>query len=557
MSANGQRPASSRSVSPAPNRNPPASTRSISPYSRVMNPAQVPAVGRSIMIGSQSMVQPPPTQPSMMVGSQRSLSPVIVNQTMMGSVPVLTSAQPRSLSPAPRVPAPVGASQVISSQRMPGREVARRTVGHSVGAGVVVSERIIRTTRTEGRRVVTSRSVSPAPRPPSPPAQEPVLFDSDDFLQVEEAYEQEPEPYIPEPPRPTAADLIPYETVVEAKPMILQKRAHTEPALTHVWVVLIVGGGILFLITVVPVWNALNLLDNKHYLAWCGPHVPTYALFFFAIIHFVFLTTIFGVGARGRRGRTAEAPIPSAVVLQLAAALVMLIGVGLILLSIPLARQASIAFDDLTTNCGISPPTMDFQSFIREGQMLRQAPECKGVQTIHTCPGFAPAPLYMDYVQFMESEHGCAGFCAPVEQINMLQTSRVLTKTNMSQPAQGNTIFHDRSSAQISNAPMTEFFYSVGKTDNGFCAPLVARVLLTVVGQAARTYFQLGIYLLLIALLAAVIPLLVVAAKPCLRMGSTVKEPLLATGPFLARVPDGTGTGQYAPRKQLLRTALV
>lgn len=172
---------------------------------------------------------------------------------------------------------------------------------------------------------------------------------------------------------------------------------------------LFAGTSALLLATllVIPVWNACALLTDANYVYWAGRTVAALMITAAIGVLAVYVVTIllFFKWARPS-ARNSEQTVMAVVNL-----FVTLLGLTLMLLSLPLSRQAADTYINLTTRCDYSEQTHRTFEYWTVLSNIRAQPDCAARASVEECAGYEAAPPYTSFLKQMESQYRCSGFC--------------------------------------------------------------------------------------------------------------------------------------------------
>merc|ERR1719473_2230185 len=116
----------------------------------------------------------------------------------------------------------------------------------------------------------------------------------------------------------------------------------------------------------------------------------------------------------GSRARTSAG---EGSVLMIVNMFVTLFGLTLMLVSLPLSRQASETYMNLSHRCDYSDQTHRTFEYWTVLHNIRTTPECASMPSVEDCAGYEEAMPYTGFIKNMESTLRCSGFCwrpAPV-----------------------------------------------------------------------------------------------------------------------------------------------
>jgi len=162
--------------------------------------------------------------------------------------------------------------------------------------------------------------------------------------------------------------------------------------------------GVLLLI--LPVWNAMALMTDANYVFWIGRRVPIWLAEACVIIFVLYLVTVLTFFRKSTASQHNHGNI-----LLLANVFVMLLGMTLMLISLPLQRDTMDAYNSLMYRCESSDMTHRMFEYSQVLYNIRQSPECQELYSVEECPGYEEAAPFTNFLKAMESDFQCAGFC--------------------------------------------------------------------------------------------------------------------------------------------------
>lgn len=163
---------------------------------------------------------------------------------------------------------------------------------------------------------------------------------------------------------------------------------------------------LLAMLCVVPVWNAVALMEDTNYVFWVGTSVPTWMVCLCTGIVVLYIMTIFVFFSTARPQVQTEQTI-----MMIANIFITLLGLLLMLLSLPLSRQSVDTYNNLMHRCDYSEQTHRMYEYSQVLHNIRRMPSCANKFSVEECPGYEDAPPYTSMLKAMESNFHCAGFC--------------------------------------------------------------------------------------------------------------------------------------------------
>jgi hypothetical protein len=173
-------------------------------------------------------------------------------------------------------------------------------------------------------------------------------------------------------------------------------------------VAVFLGSGILLLgmLCIVPIWNAVALMEDPNYAFWEGRRTPSImvALCVGAVVTYV-LTIMLFFGASRHQAQTEQT------IMMIASIFITILGLSLMLLSLPLSRQAIDTYNNLMHRCEYSEQTRRMYEYSQVLQNIRAQPACAVKYSVEECEGYEDAKPYTEFLKVMENEFRCSGFC--------------------------------------------------------------------------------------------------------------------------------------------------
>jgi hypothetical protein len=98
-------------------------------------------------------------------------------------------------------------------------------------------------------------------------------------------------------------------------------------------------------------------------------------------------------------------------IMMIANIFITLLGLVLMLISLPLSRQSMATYNNLMYRCDYSEQTHRLYEYSQVLHNIRRTPACAEKYTVEECPGYEDAPPYTTFLKEMESTFRCSGFC--------------------------------------------------------------------------------------------------------------------------------------------------
>lgn len=168
---------------------------------------------------------------------------------------------------------------------------------------------------------------------------------------------------------------------------------------------LLAGVIVLILCLFVPIWNGAILMSDPAYVYFSGKTMGRclHSLGFatpFAYALAVVLLYKYADPAK----QTLETALGNVAIFLL------MVGVLLLLFSLPLSRQSNWAYQNLAFSCESGVRTRELYQSSASLIALRSQPQCAALASVEECPGFE-ANEYTDTLKEMEEFYHCSGFC--------------------------------------------------------------------------------------------------------------------------------------------------
>jgi len=169
-----------------------------------------------------------------------------------------------------------------------------------------------------------------------------------------------------------------------------------------------IGTGIvlLMMLCIVPIWNALALLSDFNYTFWVGSDVPTWMVSGCLCIIMLYTVTVTVFFTSAKPQVQTEQTI-----MMIANIFITLLGLVLMLISLPLSRQSMTTYNNLMYRCDYSEQTHRLYEYSQVLHNIRRTPACAEKYTVEECPGYEEAHPYTTFLKEMEGTFRCSGFC--------------------------------------------------------------------------------------------------------------------------------------------------
>merc|ERR1719161_743454 len=98
-------------------------------------------------------------------------------------------------------------------------------------------------------------------------------------------------------------------------------------------------------------------------------------------------------------------------IMMIANIFITLLGLVLMLVSLPLSRQSIEIYNDLMHRCDYSERTHRMYEYSQVLHNIRTTPDCASKFSVEECNGYSDAPPYTSFLKAMETDFRCSGFC--------------------------------------------------------------------------------------------------------------------------------------------------
>jgi len=157
---------------------------------------------------------------------------------------------------------------------------------------------------------------------------------------------------------------------------------------------------------VVPVWNAWSLMQDQNYVFWAGTTVPVWMILVCVGVLLLYIGTVMAFfGYSTPQAQTEQT------IMMIANVFITLLGLSLMLVSLPLSRQAVSTYNNLMRRCDYSPQTHRVYEYSQVLQNIRQTPGCSDKYSVEECQGYEDAPPFTNFLKTLENDLKCSGFC--------------------------------------------------------------------------------------------------------------------------------------------------
>merc|ERR1719329_1522107 len=177
---------------------------------------------------------------------------------------------------------------------------------------------------------------------------------------------------------------------------------HTSPKLLFS----LTGIFLMSLLCVVPLWNAIALMTDANFVFWVGRALPSWMMVLCLFLVVLYVITILTFFSYARPEVQNEATI-----MMIANVFITLLGLVLMLVSLPLSRSSVETYHNLMHRCDYSEQTHRMYEYSQVLQNIRSSPECMAMYSVEECVGYADAPPYTTFLKAIETDFRCSGFC--------------------------------------------------------------------------------------------------------------------------------------------------
>lgn len=283
-----------------------------------------------------------------------------------------------------------------------------------------------------------------------------------------------------------------------------------------------VGCVLLGMLSVVPIWNAVILLQDSNYVFWVGRRVPEIVIASCVCIIVLYAITVAIFFRKSHSSVHTEQTI-----MMIANIFITLFGLFLMMVSLPLTHQSEITYGNLLHRCDYSDQTHRLFEYSQVLQNIRATPACAKKYSIEECDGYEEAAPYTYFLKGMENNFRCAGFCyrpppvaaaapgpspgeaSPAPAAELLSTKQrtrlhadhVTLNTEGGAPAPAGPKLEEA----VDTYPPTLF------SDSNFqasCDGMAARDMKNFAGDIGQQTFYQGVYLVLIAVITGFLKLM-------------------------------------------------
>lgn len=165
---------------------------------------------------------------------------------------------------------------------------------------------------------------------------------------------------------------------------------------------------VMFLLLVIPSWNAIGLLRDPVFTYVVGSQMTGWFLVSCILLFIISYITLQIFLDRIRPEMRTEQTL-----LMISSMFLSALGIVLVLFGGPISKQALGASSEFMDNCKLGAQTEPLYLAFEELQSLRAIPSCSKLASIEDCTGFSyfPKKTEVKVLKEMESEYQCSGIC--------------------------------------------------------------------------------------------------------------------------------------------------
>lgn len=169
---------------------------------------------------------------------------------------------------------------------------------------------------------------------------------------------------------------------------------------------LVVGTLLVALVVFIPLNMGLALMSDPSYVFFLGRDIPTKIVqsCVASIFLYMFLIVLFFSCAKEEAKTDQTVHIIVSIVMTI-------LGLSLLMLSVPLKQQTLDVYEEMFTNCYFGPRTQRLYEYSTVLQGLRATSACSLVTSVEMCEGYQESQPYTGFLKQLESTYQCSGFC--------------------------------------------------------------------------------------------------------------------------------------------------
>lgn len=170
----------------------------------------------------------------------------------------------------------------------------------------------------------------------------------------------------------------------------------------------VVGVGCLMLVLLcfLPVWNTILLLMDGNFVFFIGRTIPLTIILMCITVVLLYAVTVLLFFKYGQQEFQTEQTV-----MMISTLFVTLLGLFLLLMTLPLFQRTQGMYKDLRTHCGSSPSTARLYEYYQVLLNIRREPACAQKLSVKECTGYADSEPYTGFLEYLEGNLMCSGFC--------------------------------------------------------------------------------------------------------------------------------------------------
>mmetsp|Transcript_52023 Transcript_52023/g.120900 ORF Transcript_52023/g.120900 Transcript_52023/m.120900 type:complete len:377 (+) Transcript_52023:84-1214(+) len=181
---------------------------------------------------------------------------------------------------------------------------------------------------------------------------------------------------------------------------------------------LAMGLVLLAMLCFLPIWDSIEMLRNLNYAFWGQRGLPvTVIIVSCMLLIFFFFTTEAFFGRWKNELHTTQSLV------VMASLFITLLGLMLVLVSLPLSQKAIETHNDIVYQCSNSQATRKLRTYYMGLLQVRRNPDCLKEYSVEECPGYWEEKPYAGYLKALEGNFRCSGFCYQPAATSMLQAN--------------------------------------------------------------------------------------------------------------------------------------
>jgi len=167
-----------------------------------------------------------------------------------------------------------------------------------------------------------------------------------------------------------------------------------------------IGAVLLLMLSAIPVWNALILLQDANYMFWAGAALPRLIIGTCLGVLLLYVMTVAAYfHFSGQQVQTEQT------IMMIANLFIMLLGLAMVLVSLPVSRQSVDTYNRLMHRCNFNDQSQFLLEYSQVLHNIRGTPQCAVRHSIEECEGYEAVQPYTTLLKAMESQFHCTSFC--------------------------------------------------------------------------------------------------------------------------------------------------